>query len=226
MPAGDVGSDAHLTIVQPDGWEYDLWAVKVDRVAPGGGSIPFINGGKCRIDGDGTGSYAVAARTGSLGGLVMTEELLMGKINHALQMFVPYTKGYVAPAIHAGDEEAPSVIPMGAHFRLHMSLAAIAESGASPWRQAVLRALHTYGAYAVDTTGDPSYWGFRFESTASWLTDVGDAPGNASADPRVPWARALGVTPDDYNHNGWPEYWLEPPLTRAEARKLVMTGTP
>lgn len=214
MPQGNVGSDAHLTIVQPDGWEYDLWAVKQPTLN-GGGSLTFIQGGRTRIDGDGLDSYAVASRFGSLAGLIRPEELVAGKINHALQMFVPYATGHKWPADHDGlDRHDPFDPPMGAHFRWGQTAPEIKAEGYPKWKQAILLALRKYGAYVADTTANPAYWGFRIMGTASYVageptvlnTDKYQA---ADLDPLVTLAHSLGIAPDDYNHNGWPEYWFD-----------------
>ena len=205
-PAGSAGTDAHMTLVdQESGWEYDLWAVQ--NFPDGGGALNFGWGGRTRIDGNGLDSYAVAARFGSLGGLVRSQELIAGHVDHALQMFVPCTEGSIYPADHGGwdcsDHGMPSANApaMGEHFQLRISLRRIRHSGYPTWKRAMLVALHKYGAYVADTTGDPSYWGFRMESSATYSSFDEE-------DPMVTLAKSEDMDPVDYNHNGWDEYWF------------------
>jgi hypothetical protein len=222
-PAGISGTDAHMTIVdQETGWEYDLWAVTI--FPENGGTVEFGWGGLTRIDGDGLGSYAVAARYGSLAGLVRSQELVSGHIRHALAMFVPCTEGWVYPADHPGYDcsdngmSTRNALPMGAHFKLTMSRRKIRAHHFPRWKRAVLLALHRYGAYVADTSGDPSYWGFRFESSATYQSF-------GYEDPMVKLAQRNGIKPDDYNENGFDEYWFN--LKRRVAwKKLEVVGPP
>jgi hypothetical protein len=207
QPAGNMGTDAHLTVVdQHSGWEYDLWAVE-NTPAPGG-TVRMGFGGRTMITGNGLGSYAVAARFGSLGGLIRPEELIAGKVHHALQMFVPCTEGWVFPADHPGYDctengmDAAHAPAMGAHFVLQMSSHAIRASHYPRWKRAVLFALKRYGAYVADTTADTSYWGFRTQSSASYTSFHRE-------DPLVSLAKKKGMEPADYNHNGWDEFWYD-----------------
>lgn len=207
LAAGASGTDAHLTVVDPStGWEYDLW--EVISVPKHGGTLKFGWGGRIQIAGDGLGSYAVAARFGSLAGLIRPEELVSGHIHHALQMFVPCTEGFVYPADHPGYDctdngmSASHAPPMGAHFVLHQSVRSIRAGGYPKWKRAVLLALRRYGAYVADTTGDASYWGFRTQSSSSYIS-------LGKPDPLVTMAKRKGMDPSDYNHNGWNEYWYD-----------------
>ncbi len=79
-PAG--GSDGHMTVVTPDGWEYDFW--QVQSKPSGGGTLTFSMGGRTRIDGNGLGSSATASDFGNLAGMIRAPELAAGRINHAL----------------------------------------------------------------------------------------------------------------------------------------------
>ncbi len=79
-PAG--GSDGHMTVVTPDGWEYDFW--RAQRPPPGGGTLTFAWGGRVRIAGDGLGGSATAAHFAALAGVIRPEELAAGRIDHAL----------------------------------------------------------------------------------------------------------------------------------------------
>jgi hypothetical protein len=196
--------DAHMTIIdQQSGWEYDLWNV----VSRTGSTLNFGWGGKTRIDGDGLGSSAVAANYGTIAGPIRFAELQAGVINHALTMVVPCTDTVVYPATGRGLTCAeggldPSYsIPMGSHFRLAMSKRAIKKAKLPTWKKAILTALSTYGAYVSDTSGDRGEWGFERESTQSYTA-------YGQSDPWLNFARATGTPPEDYNGNGFQEYWM------------------
>ena len=62
------GGDGHMTVVTPDGWEYDFWQVQ-SRPA-GGGVLTYHGGGRTRIDGDGLGSGGTASGFGNLAGVI------------------------------------------------------------------------------------------------------------------------------------------------------------
>ena len=153
------GSDGHLSVVdQASGWEYDFW--RVQSKPAGGGQIAIAWGGRTRIDGDGLGSYAVAARFGTLAGTLRAEELEAGRINHALAISVRCDSGrFVYPASHAGascaseglpDNDAPA---MGTRLQLAMTPADIDALPVPAYRKTLLRAMARYGLYVADTGG-------------------------------------------------------------------------
>jgi hypothetical protein len=198
-PAG--GSDAHLTVIDPvSGWEYDLWGVW--SKPRGGGTLPFRWGGRTRIDGDGLGSDAVAARYGTAAGVVRAEELASGQINHALFLGVRCDSGrHVYPAAKHGlrcseiglpNADAPAE---GARFQLAMSDLQIAVLPVPEWKKTILRAMAHYGMIVGDTGGS---WGLQWDSGVAY-TSFG-AP-----DPWVSLARQWSVpyyAPDnDYVFN-------------------------
>jgi hypothetical protein len=161
------GSDGHLTVVDhASGWEYDFW--RVQSKPRGGGRLVVAWGGRTRIDGDGLGSYAVAARFGTLAGALRPEELQAGQINHALAISVHCDSGSVVyPATHGStscaslglpDADAPAV---GARFQLAMTPAQINALDVPAYRKTVLRAMARYGMYVADTGGS---WGLIKES--------------------------------------------------------------
>jgi hypothetical protein len=197
-PAG--GEDGHMTIVTPEGWEYDLWRAQAPPA--GGGTLSFAWGGRTRIDGSGLASGGTASGFGNLAGMIRAPELAAGKINHALFITIKCaaanasfgygtvagteTSSYVYPAASggstcpAGETNAP---PLGAHFMLAMSDAQIQALAVPTWKKAILTALAHYGGYAGDT-GGPGF-GFMFESsttyTALGLPDPLVALGQANA---------------------------------------------
>jgi hypothetical protein len=182
-PAG--GSDAHMTVVERDGWEYDFWGVT--GKTPGGGTLTFQLGGRTRIDGSGLGSNGVAARYGNLAGIIRAQEIAAGQINHALFIVLKCTSSstsfgygtrtdgssksaFVYPALAGGSRcestdnaDAP---PMGARFQLNMTDTQINALAVPAWKKTILRALARYGGYVGDT-GGPGF-GLQFESSTMY----------------------------------------------------------
>jgi hypothetical protein len=196
--------DSHLTVVdQKSGWEYDMW--NVWRVDHGQREIEASWGGRTKIAGDGLGSAAIAANYGSFAGVIRPQELAAGRIDHALVMNVPCTKGKVWPATGTGRLCADAGLPsrgapyMGSRYQLAISAEKL--STYPSWQRAILRALKQYGAYVADTTGLEEDWSLKFESRAGY-TSLGHE------DPFVTLGRELGFDPQDYNENGWDEYWF------------------
>ena len=206
VPAGAEaagGGDAHMTIVQPDGWEYDLW--QVHDKPPGGGTLSFSWGGRLRVDGSGLRSGGTASRFGNIAGMIRAQELRAGRINHALFIVLRCTgdgtaygtgtrrrehgdSAYVYPAV-AGGAECPRgtpAPPMGARLRLAMSSRQIDALGLPTWKSAILKALARYGGYVGDTGGDGI--NFAFESSTMY-TSLG------RPDPLVAIASDAGLQP-------------------------------
>lgn len=168
-PAG--GSDGHMTVVTPDGWEYDFW--RAQAPPPGGGTLTFAWGGRVRITGDGLGGSATAAHFGALAGVIRPEELAAGRIDHALFIVLRCTASgtsfgfgarkrqswlgsYIYPAAAGAstcDEGNSGLPPLGARFALAMSSSQIAGLGLPRWKRAILTALARYGGYVGDTGG-------------------------------------------------------------------------
>lgn len=183
------GSDGHLSVVDAaSGWEYDFW--RVQSKPAGGGRLAVARGGRTRIDGDGLGSGAVAARFGTLAGLLRPEELQAGHINHALAISVRCDSGaFVYPASQVStscaslglpDADAPAI---GTRLQLAMTPAKIDDLDVPAYRRTVLRAMARYGMYVADTGGS---WGIVKESGLETLSfGLGDA--------WVSFARAVGA---------------------------------
>jgi hypothetical protein len=180
-PAG--GGDGHMTVVAPDGWEYDLWQVHEKNAATG--VLTFSNGGRTRIDGSGLGSQGTAAGFGNLAGMIRAPELAAGHIDHALFIVLKcaargtgfgygaaatsYGSSYVYPATHGGSAcpaAYPNPVPLGAHFMLAMSDPQIQALAVPAWKKTILTALAQYGGYVGDT-GGPGF-GLMFESSTTY----------------------------------------------------------
>jgi hypothetical protein len=191
------GGDGHMTVVEPDGWEYDFW--RVGTKPDGGGTMTFAGGGRTRVDGDGLDSGATAANFGNLAGVIRAQELAAGRINHALFIVVACTSkgtsfGYgtkttsngsmVYPASHgasACSSDTGDLPPVGARFQLAMTDAQIQALGVPGWKKTILTALAHYGGYVGDT-GGPGF-AFQFESGSTY-TSFG------ATDPMVTFAKS------------------------------------
>ena len=198
-PAG--GSDRHMTVVTPVGWEYDFW--RAQPPPPGGGTLTFAWGGRVRVVGSGLNTGATAAGFAGLAGVIRPEELAAGRIDHALFIVLKCTGsgtsfGYGARQSHGGAGsyvypaaagasacgKTGSLPPLGARFQLAMSTAQIAALGIPAWKRAILTALVKYGGYVGDTGGP----GFALMvQSSSTYTSFG-AP-----DRLVQVARAAGI---------------------------------
>jgi hypothetical protein len=182
------GGDGHLTVVdQVSGWEYDLY--KVRSKPRGGGTLSFRWGGRTRIDGDGLGSDATAARFGNLAGIIRAQELEAGVIRHALFMTIPCGNDhYIYPAMKegatCGGSDAP---PMGSRFQLTLSDSQINALRVPRWKKTILKAMAHYGMYFGDTGGDT--WTVQLESGQTYKSF-------GRTDPMVTFARRAGI--DEY----------------------------
>ncbi len=196
VPAGaqpDANADGHLSIIETDsGLEYDLY-----QAAVSGSTITAQTGAVFNANTtDGTGDGGDAASLALTGGLLRPSELLAGHIDHALAISVPCVNangpnvGYVWPATGGWgepcgeywSETASTAPPIGTLFKLNMTDAEIAASGAPVWEQTVMTALAHYGAYAEDTNGTWHDGGMAIamQDSASF-TSIGQADQWASA---------------------------------------------
>jgi hypothetical protein len=178
------GSDHHLSVVQPDGTEIDMWMAS--RAAgsgdwQNGDTVDYGGGNSCGNFYTGTGFTSNAATVGGacLGaGVVRAAELASGVIPHALFIVTAcMDHSYVYPATQPGDfvcSGGGPHVPNGAHVWLDLSDAAIDALSVKPWEKTILHALHQYGAFVGDTKGvNPSHTDnlnqIRFESGAQFV---------------------------------------------------------
>jgi len=178
---------------EASGWEYSFW--RVQDKPRGGGVLKLAWGGKTRIDGDGLGAAATAARFGNRAGLVRAEELEAGEINHALVMVVSCdsgkaiypaaASGRVCSSIGKSNEDAPA---MGTRYQLDMSDAEIKALKVPDWKRAILRAAARYGMFVGDTGSGG--WSLKEESGLTY-TSFG------RSDRWVDLAKAEGVPYDE-----------------------------
>ena len=197
IPAGArpaTGSDHHLVVIHGN-QELDLWEASYDphrdTWSAGTRVINDLNGwgAFCREGKHCNG--AVASGFAALGGVVRPEEIAQGHIDHALALITPLTKaGYIAcPATHTdGRSKSVGAIPEGARVQLDPSFNVDAQSWPA-WQKIIARALQTYGAYVVDTSGALALRGVTDQNpgTLTWAS-VG-VPDNAPSLRNFPWNR-------------------------------------
>ena len=223
VPAGAQAgnnSDAHMTIVETDtGQEYDLWHASVtgSTITTGTGSVDNTNTSTGRGDEGDAADLALTA------GLLRPSELASGQINHALVIDLPCTNatgtdvGYAWPATGGWGEtrganwtESPTGAPdIGQLFKLNLTDAQIAASGAPRWEQTIMTALAHYGAYAEDTNGtwhddsihifaqDPASWTNlgQPDQWASTITALGGHNGTLTSPIPIPTSELETIDP-------------------------------
>jgi hypothetical protein len=181
-PAG--GSDKHMAVITPEGWEYDFW-----HAAKSGETLNYGFGGRTRIDGEGLESGATASGVGNLAGIIRGPEFVAGKINHALFITLRCTAksanfgygtisdgstAYIYPADRPDGFPCSSdtnALPLGARVKLELSDPQIAALPVPSWKKTILTALAHYGGYVGDTGGGGSFgMAFEFESPLTYTT--------------------------------------------------------
>ncbi len=167
-PKIEHGSDHHILIVDNSTCTlYELF----DASYSGGswhadsGAIWNLNSNALRPD---TWTSADAAGLPILPGLVRYEEILSGKIDHAIRFTASNTNGYIWPARHltSNNPTAPHIPPMGARFRLKSSFNI---SGYPPHMQVILTAMKTYGIILAD---NGSNWYVSGAPDPRWDNDM------------------------------------------------------
>jgi hypothetical protein len=171
VPAGArpaAGSDHHMTVIQPDGWEYDLW----DAAPISNGVLVYSAGRKISVsESDGIDSAATSARFGSLAGLIRAQEMTEGRIDHALFMTgnsIAWNAVYPAAKSDGGKDPALGYPPMGTRFQLSISDAELASF--PPWKRTILRAFRDYGGYLGDSSSGSAWTVGAFESGTSYTS--------------------------------------------------------
>jgi hypothetical protein len=170
LPAG--GTDHHITFVdQSTGRAVDCWKA---YVPPVNGVLTCDGVGWNHIDGDGTNGGGVAMNNGNLAGIVRAEELLEGRIEHALFMVVGCVDPEIVyPANHdmhicTADQHPQNAPASGQHFYLDYSDAEIDALKVTVPVKAFIRAMARYGAFVGDTGGNA--YRFQRESEASYVS--------------------------------------------------------
>jgi hypothetical protein len=190
-----LGSDGHLSVVQPDGTVEDFWQVQNANPISGGGTLTAHAGGSGgSIGGSGVCvsasvcGYSTAARQDLAGGQIRGEELLQGAIRHALVVVVKCDSGtHVYPAYGNGSAcpSAGNAPAEGQRFQLRMTDAQVDAMSIPDYRKIILKAMIHYGFYVVDTGGSP--WDMQFEPGIEYTAFGG-------SNPFVTYAQQAGLT--------------------------------
>jgi hypothetical protein len=165
-PLIEYGSDHHILLVDTDDCKlYEIYdASFADGAWSGGsGAIWDLNSNALRPE---TWTSADAAGLPILPGLVRYEEILAGKINHALRFTVENTAGYLWPARHQTSDLQDGIPPMGARFRLKADYDI---SGFPSEMQVILRAMKEYGIMLAD---NGSNWYVSGAPDERWDNDM------------------------------------------------------
>jgi hypothetical protein len=158
------GGDRHILIVDRDTCTlYETWHTRRDGDGwhAGSGAKWDLRSNAGRPDGY---TSADAAGLPILPGLLRRDEILAGRIAHALRFTVARTQAaYVAPASHAASShQDTSLPPMGLRLRLRGDFDL---SSFSPQARVVLTALQQYGMFVADNGPD---WFVGGEMNTAW----------------------------------------------------------
>jgi hypothetical protein len=160
------GSDAHLSILDTDpnsptsGCVFDF--LHAGTVAGSGSGFDYSNPRGEWVQRERlyeeSGFIAGASTRGSsnanLGGVLTSQELAAGQVNHAIALYVPSAQadnGQVhGPSYTSDGTSSTSPLPEGARVRVDPTWN---PSGLPAWQQAIVRAMQTYGGYIIDQGG-------------------------------------------------------------------------
>ena len=193
MPAGadpNAGSDGAMVVVdRVSRTVCDFWQAR--RVA----GEWLTSWGTCAsLDGDGRGPSggATGAGVNLLAGVVRTDEIRAGRIDHALSFATDNAcvGAHRYPATKSdGSSHRRDCIPQGARVQLDPRIDVEAIPGITPGEIAVARGLKEYGAYARDNAAAPMAFAFEKPTSggdpypaAGFRWDYYDMP-------HIPWDR-------------------------------------
>jgi hypothetical protein len=160
--------DRHVLVVETGSCNlyetWDSWPTPDGSWYAGSGARFDLNGNSLRPAG---WTSADAAGLPILPGLVRYEEVVGGRIDHALRFTAPQTRrAYIWPARHyASSLTGAQHPPMGQRFRLKASFDI---SGFSAANQVILRALKEYGMFLAD---NGSAWYLSGAPDERWNND-------------------------------------------------------
>jgi hypothetical protein len=153
--------DGHIAVVDPvANREWSFWQAK-----NAGGSWSASAGSAVSMAGDGVAPRGTAGSNAAnfplLGGLIRPEEILQGRIDHAL-VFGMSGIGAGAPACpashNAGSSTDPGALREGQKLQLDPSLD-VESLALTPWQKTIARALQKYGMYLRDGSGSLTIYG-------------------------------------------------------------------
>ncbi|HET8899983.1 MAG TPA: hypothetical protein VFN09_14540 [Rhodanobacteraceae bacterium] len=184
--------DAHVLAVQQGSCKlYELYDASVSGSgwSAGSGAVFDLQSNALRPDG---WTSADAAGLPILPGLVRRDEVLSGRIDHALRFTADVTQdSYIWPARHQAGDADPGLPPLGIRVRLR---ADYPETGLSSTARVIVRALKEYGMILADNGGN---WFFTGETNTSWNDDdLNELKAVRGSDFEVVDESALMVDPD------------------------------
>ena len=165
-PNREWGSDHHILVVDTDTRVlYEIYDASFDNGGWSGGSgaIWNLNSNALR---PADWTSADAAGLPILPGLARYDEIIGGKIKHALRFTAEETAGYIWPARHQTSDPQDGVPPMGARFRLKADYDI---SSFPPEMQILLQAMKTYGIVLAD---NGSNWYMSGAPDERWDNDM------------------------------------------------------
>jgi len=159
IPGGNLGfvdfhdtghDDQHMAVRNVDTQiETDMWLAPTPSGK--GGTLNIGYGGKYAFSSGGIGEGgATAAGFALTQGRVRPVDLLAGHVPYALSLATPCENGHVYPANGDDSGHDAGCPPIGAHVWLDSSPSDIAGSGADPYWQVIMNAMHEYGGYIGD----------------------------------------------------------------------------
>jgi PKD repeat protein len=193
----DPSGDGHLAVYDPATQrEWDMW-----QASNGTGSWTSSAGAAVSMNGNGVAPAGTASGNAAnfplLGGLIRPEEILQGRIDHALVFGMPGVNntGYVCPATHNDGDTTSASAPMeGTRFQLDPAVDVDALA-VPAWKKTIMRAMQTYGLYLRDSSGSLAVYAENPVSRGydAWAK-VGLSGGSVSLS-GIPWdkLRAVGA---------------------------------
>jgi len=181
----NASGDRHALMVDPATCTlYELWdAHYVSKTAStaGSGAIWSLNSNALR---PATWTSADAAGLPILPGLLLYQEVLSGKVDHAMRFTAECTDtAFIWPARHQAGSCGPDYPPMGARFRLsaRFSASRICKTGSPYCRQlqVVITAMQHYGLILAD---NGSNWYFQGSAFPQWPITLVDMMKQIPAD--------------------------------------------
>ena len=165
-PIREWGSDHHILVVGTDTCIlYEIYDANFEngQWSGGSGAIWDFNSNTLR---PATWTSADVAGLPILPGLVRYDEIVAGKINHALRFTAEKSAGYIWPARHPNEDLQVGIPPMGARFRLKTDYDI---SGFPQEMHVILQAMKKYGIVLAD---NGSNWYISGAPDERWDNDM------------------------------------------------------
>lgn len=188
------GSDGALVVEDRDARKaYEFFEAR--RLPDGNWTTGW--GSVTPLDGDGR-KGETGSGTSLLAGLIRTDEVRTGRIDHALQLASTFTcpDRTVYPAVKTdGDDVRPDCLPMGSHLQLDPSVDVAALPGLGSAERAVAVAWQRYGGYVQNSAGAPLVVGFENPAGEADPYPAAGLPYDYAALSGIPIDRLRVVTP-------------------------------